>query len=73
MGQLLWITGEMRLEQDGFVMTTEDPVNGVPRGLILGRVTAIANAGSSSPRAEVDPIVDFRALEHVMVLVEALP
>ncbi len=72
-GQLLWITGEMRLEQDGFVMTTEDPINGVPRGLILGRVTGIANAGGSSPRAEVDPTVDFRALEHVMVLVGAGP
>lgn len=67
-GQLKWITGEMRLELDGFVMTTEDPLNGVPRGLLLGRVAGITNPSGSSPRAEVDPIVDFRSLEHVMVL-----
>ena len=72
-GQLKWIMGDSLLEQDGFVMTTEDPPNGVPRGLILGRVSAVATGSGPYPRVEVDPIVDFRSLEHVMVLIEARP
>jgi rod shape-determining protein MreC len=68
-GHLKWFMAGAPLDLDGFVLTTEDPLNGVPRGLLLGRLAGIVNAQGSSPRAEVDPIVDFRALENVMILV----
>jgi rod shape-determining protein MreC len=68
-GQLKWFMAGASIDPDGFVLTTEDPLNGVPRGLLLGRVTGIVNAQGNSPRAEVDPTVDFRALESVMILV----
>jgi rod shape-determining protein MreC len=68
-GQLKWFMSGASIDPEGFVLTTDDPANGVPRGLLLGRVAGIANALGSSPRAEVDPVVDFRALEHVMILV----
>ena len=68
-GQLKWFMSGASLDPDGFVLTTDDPANGVPRGLLLGRIVGIANAQGASPWADVDPIVDFRALEHVMILV----
>lgn len=72
-GQLKWITGDTAVEQDGFVMTTDDSPNGVPRGLILGRVSAVSAGSGRFPHVEVDPLVDFRSLEHVMLLVESQP
>ena len=72
-GQLKWFMAGAALDPEGFVLTTDDPLNGIPRGLLLGRIAGVLNAQGSSPRAEVDPTVDFRALEHVMILVEARP
>ena len=72
-GHLKWFMAGASIDPEGFVVTTDDPPNGVPRGLLLGRIAGILNAQGGSPRAEVDPSVDFRALEHVMILVEAAP
>src|SRR6185295_8001853 len=33
-GQLKWFLGDTAVENGAFVVTTEDPLNGVPRGLI---------------------------------------
>ncbi len=49
-------------------MTTEDPINGVPRGLVLGRISSVNNGRGAAPKVEVEPILNFRALEHVMIL-----
>ena len=51
------------------VVTTDDPANGVPRGLILGRVSGPSSARNPLPRVGVEPVLNFRALEHVMLLV----
>ena len=61
--------GETAAEPGAFVVTTEDPVNGVPRGLLLGRITGTSSARNPLPRVGVDPILNFRAREHVMLLV----
>jgi rod shape-determining protein MreC len=68
-GELKWYSGETAAEPGAFVVTTEDPVNGVPRGLILGRVTGTSSARNPLPRVGVEPVLNFRALEHVMLLV----
>jgi rod shape-determining protein MreC len=68
-GLLKWLTGETPVGQDSYVLTTDDPANGVPRGLILGRVSKPAVGRGAFPRVEVEPVLDFRALEHVTVLI----
>lgn len=67
-GHLKWLTGDTPVEADAYVLTTEDPLNGIPRGLILGRVSKLSTGRGAFPRVEVEPIVNFRGLEQVMVL-----
>ncbi len=67
-GHLKWLAGDTPVETDALVLTTEDPLNGIPRGLILGRVSKVAAGRGDFPRVDVEPIVNFRALEHVMLL-----
>lgn len=68
-GQLKWLSGDTPVENSALVVTTEDPVNGVPRGLTLGRVVSVNTGRGAFPKVDVEPLLDFRALEHVMILV----
>ncbi|HVE40195.1 MAG TPA: rod shape-determining protein MreC [Planctomycetota bacterium] len=68
-GQLKWLSGDAVVENGSFVVTTEDPVNGVPRGLVLGRVVSVNHGRGAFPKVEVESILNLRALEHVMLLV----
>lgn len=72
-GSMKWFASGSAIDTDGFVVTTEDPINGVPRGLLLGRVASIQNAQGAAPRLDVEPVVDFRAMEQVMVVLETKP
>jgi rod shape-determining protein MreC len=67
-GQLKWLSGDTPVENGSFVLTTEDPLNGVPRGLVLGRVSSVNNGRGVFPKVDVEPILNFQALEHVMLL-----
>jgi rod shape-determining protein MreC len=69
MGLIKWFGGETPVENGASVVTTEDPMNGVPRGLCLGRITSVNRGRGALPRADVEPLLDFQSLEHVMVLV----
>jgi cell shape-determining protein MreC len=68
-GQLKWLAGDSAVENGAFVVTTEDPANGVPRGLVLGRVLLVNHGRGAFPKVEVESILNLRALEHVMLLV----
>src|SRR6185295_4296635 len=68
-GQLKWLSGDTPVENGAFVVTTEDPVNGVPRGLILGRVASVNNGRGAFPKVDVESVLNFRALEQVLLLV----
>lgn len=68
-GQLKWFAGDMPVENGAAVLTTDDPANGVPRGLTLGRVSSVGLGRGAFPKVDVEPLLDFRALEHVMILV----
>src|SRR5882672_1766435 len=68
-GQLKWLSGDNPVENGALVLTTGDPVNGVPRGLTLGRVSSVNGGRAAFPKVDVEPLIDFRALEHVMILV----
>jgi rod shape-determining protein MreC len=68
-GQLKWLSGDTPVENGEAVLTTEDPTNGVPRGLTLGRVASVNTGRGAFPKVDVEPLLDFRSLEHVMILV----
>jgi rod shape-determining protein MreC len=68
-GQLKWLGGDAAVENGSFVVTTEDPVNGVPRGLVLGRVVSVNHGRGAFPKVEVESILNLRGIEHVMLLV----
>jgi rod shape-determining protein MreC len=70
-GRLKWLTGDTPVEVGAFVLTTEDPLNGIPRGLILGRVSKLPTGRGAFPKVDVEPLVNPRGLEHVMLLVPA--
>ncbi len=72
-GRLKWIAGEVPVGRNSYVLTTEDPHNGVPRGLVLGRIARMSSSREASLRADVEPVLDFRALEHVTILVKDPP
>jgi len=67
-GQLKWLTGDTPVESGAYVLTTEDPLNGIPAGLILGRVSRLSTARGAFPRVEVEPVLNFRGLETVTLL-----
>lgn len=67
-GVLKWIAGETPVEEGNYVVTTEDPINDVPKGLILGKVSSLSRGRGPYPRVEVTPIIDPRGLEFVLVL-----
>jgi cell shape-determining protein MreC len=71
-GQLKWFGGDAPVENGSFVVTAEDPINGVPRGLVLGRVAGLQHGHGAFPRVEVESVLNFRAIEHVMLLVPPL-
>jgi rod shape-determining protein MreC len=68
-GQIKWMRDESPVENDALVLTTEDPINGVPRGLTLGRVTSVSGGRGAFAKVDVEPLIDFRSLEHVMILI----
>jgi cell shape-determining protein MreC len=67
-GLLKWILGDTRVEDGATVLTTEDPANGVPAGLILGRVATVSRGRGPSLSVEVEPLINFRGLETVTLL-----
>jgi rod shape-determining protein MreC len=68
-GQLKWLSGDAPVEAGAAVLTTEDPANGVPRGLTLGRVSSVNTGRGAFPKVDVEPLLEFRSLEHVMILI----
>ena len=66
-GLIKWFRDETLIENGAVVVTTEDPVNGVPRGLSLGRIKSVGRGALA--KADIEPLLDFRSLEHVMILV----
>jgi cell shape-determining protein MreC len=67
--QLRWLSSDAPVEDGSYVVTAEDPPNGVPRGLILGVVTSVNRGRGAFPKVDVEPMLNFRGLEQVMVVV----
>lgn len=67
-GRLKWLAGETPVEEGAYVVTAEHREKGVPKGLLLGRVTGVDRGRGSYAHVEVTPIVDPQGLEFVLVL-----
>ncbi|OHB76039.1 MAG: hypothetical protein A2Z34_08285 [Planctomycetes bacterium RBG_16_59_8] len=65
---LNWVTRETALSEGWFVMTSGDELTDIPRGLLLGRVGAVAPGKGPYYEIRVDPLVRFENLEYVMVM-----
>lgn len=70
-GVLRWLPEDSPVDPGAVVWTLEDPANGVPAGLILGRVSAVSRGRGPTLGVEVEPVLNFRGLEQVILLERA--
>jgi len=66
---LKWMSGEAIVEEGATVVTAPDPDSGIPRGLILGRVSSILRGRGLYPRVDVVPFLNVRALDSAVIVV----
>lgn len=64
-----WISEARGLEPGDHAVTTRDPIAGVPKGLLLGRIRAIDRATGPYVTIVVEPLQRGNLLERVQVLV----
>ncbi len=67
-GILKWLTSNTLVGKGTIVVTTEDPANGIPAGLVLGRVASASSGRGRSLHVEVEPVLNFRGLDQVTLL-----
>ncbi len=65
---LKWMSGEALVEEGATVVTAPDPASGIPRGLILGRVSSILRGRGLYPRVDVTPFLNVRALDSTVIV-----
>lgn len=70
---LKWIQGDGRVAEGATVVTSPDPETGVPRGLLLGKVTQVDDGRGLFPRIIVTPYLNYRALDTVVIVVGRRP
>lgn len=65
---LKWLRGKTRAKEGAYVVTVDDPVNQIPKGLLLGKITGVDHGQGPYARVEVTPIVNPNGLEFVFIL-----
>lgn len=68
---LKWVAPDVAAEEGATVVTTPDPYRGIPAGLLLGRIRGVSRARSPLPRVQVEPFLNLRALESVLIVIRA--
>ena len=66
--RLKWIPQSNELKNDWLVITAGDPLGSVPNGLVAGKIARASFEGASYYDIQVQPLVNFRGLEFVIVL-----
>jgi cell shape-determining protein MreC len=66
-GTLKWISRNSEMEQGWFILTAGDPLSGIPRGLIVGKVRECGLSGFYY-HVDVQPILRHNHLERVFIL-----
>ena len=67
-GHLKWLLGDTPVKKGAYVLTTDNPLAGMPRGLVLGRVSGVEGTRAQYASVDVEPMVNFQGLEYVMLL-----
>ena len=67
---LKWASADATAGDGATVVTSPDPARGVPEGLLLGRVTGVSRSRGPFARPQVQPFVDLRGVDSVLVLVK---
>ena len=67
-GLLKWVRGETTASEGFYVVTVDDPLNQIPKGLILGKITGITQGQGPYAHVEVTPIINPSGLEFVFIL-----
>ncbi|HKS15972.1 MAG TPA: rod shape-determining protein MreC [Planctomycetota bacterium] len=67
---LKWASSDATAGDGATVVTSPDPARGVPEGLLLGRVTGVSRSRGPFARPQVQPFVDLRGVDSVLVLVK---
>ncbi len=67
---LKWASADATAGDGATVVTSPDPARGVPEGLLLGRVTGVSRSRGIFARPQVQPFVDLRGVDSVLVLVK---
>ncbi len=66
--RLKWLTGDRTIEPGTHVVTTADPLHGIPKGLILGQGVEVSRARGPYAQVRVEPLINVHALEFVTIL-----
>lgn len=67
---LKWASADATAGDGATVVTSPDPARGVPEGLLLGRVTGVSRSRGPFARPQVQPFVDLRGVDSVLVLLK---
>jgi cell shape-determining protein MreC len=67
---LKWASSDATAGDGATVVTSPDPARGVPEGLLLGRVTGVSRSRGPFARPQVQPFIDLRGVDSVLVLVK---
>lgn len=65
---LKWLRGKTTAVEGSYVVTVDDPLNRIPKGLILGKITGVEHGRGPYARVDVTPIVNPDGLEFVFIL-----
>ncbi|HEY3227118.1 MAG TPA: rod shape-determining protein MreC [Planctomycetota bacterium] len=73
MASLKWASADATAGDGATVVTSPDPHRGIPEGLLLGRVTGVSRVRGPFACPQVQPFVDIRGVDSVLVLVKIDP
>lgn len=67
---LKWASSDATAGDGATVVTSPDPARGIPEGLLLGRVSGVSRSRGPFARPQVQPFVDIRGVDSVLVLLK---
>jgi len=67
---LKWASPDATAGEGATVVTCADPNRGIPEGLLLGRVTGVSRVKGPFACPQVQPFVDIRGVDSVLVLMK---
>jgi rod shape-determining protein MreC len=66
--ELKWILGDIKLQKGWIIITAQDPINNIPKGLTIGKIKELNLQHGPYYQIKVKPLIKLTRLEHVIVL-----